>query len=146
MAALFAKLGDGGRRTGDGGGVDVRNEFGFVHLVLVDVDVELSFDVYAVKLTADFVNAVGGVPVDVVHKRVLAVVRVFFSVRVVVRVVVHVVVAAIFVHATSLESETKKNLSLYMFLLRVYCASSSKSIRRPQLRLFQRAVAFWHSR
>ena len=105
MAALFAKLGDGGRRTGDGGGVDVRNEFGFVHLVLVDVDVELAFDVYAVKLTADFVNAVGGVPVDVVHKRVLAVVRVFFSVRVVVRVVVHVVVAAIFVHATSLESD-----------------------------------------
>ena len=104
MAALFAKLGDGGRRTGDGGGVDVRNEFGFVHLVLVDVDVELSFDVYAVKLTADVDNAVGGVPVDVVHKRVLAVVRVV-SVRVVVRVVVHVVVAAIFVHATSLESD-----------------------------------------
>ena len=99
MAALFAKLGDGGRRTGDGGGVDVRNEFGFVPLVLVDVDVELSFDVYAVKLTADVVNAVGGVPVDIVHKRVLAVVRV------VVRVVVHVVVAAIFVHATSLESD-----------------------------------------
>ena len=104
MAALFAKLGDGGRRTGDGGGVDVRNEFGFVHLVLVDVDVELSFDVYAVKLTADVDNAVGGVPVDVVHKRVLAVVRVV-SVRVVVRAVVHVVVAAIFVHATSLESD-----------------------------------------
>ena len=49
-----------------------------VHLVLVDVDVELSFDVYAVKLTADVVNAVGGVPVDVVHKR-LGQLFVFFS-------------------------------------------------------------------
>ena len=67
---LFAKLGDGEDERATGGVLDVRNEFGFVHLVLVDVDVELSFDVYAVKLTADVVNAVGGVPVDVVHKRV----------------------------------------------------------------------------
>ena len=47
---------------------------------------------------------------------------VFFSVRVVVRVVVHVVVAAIFVHATSLESDKKKSFAIHVFvtcLLRV---------------------------
>ena len=138
MDALFANLetAEGERVTG---GVDV-TKIQVVHLV-VDVDVELSFDVYAVKLTADFVNAVGGVPVDVVHKRVLPL-FVFFSVRVVVRVVVHVVVAAIFVHATC--GIRNQKIFRYTCLLRVYCASSSKSIRRPQL-LFQRQVAFWHS-
>lgn len=96
-AALFAKFG----RPSDRGGVDVRDEFGFVQLVLVVVvvRVESSLNGNTVELATDVVNAVGGVAVDVVHKRVLV-------------VIVHsvvVVVVAIFVNAASLEPEAIDN-------------------------------------
>ena len=95
-AALFAKFG----RPSDRGGVDVRDEFRFVQLVLVVVvRVESSLNGDTVELATDVVNAVGGVAVDVVHKRVLV-------------VIVHsvvVVVVAIFVNAASLETEAIDN-------------------------------------
>lgn len=96
-AALFAKFG----RPSDRGGVDVRDEFGFVQLVLVVVvvRVESSLNGNTVELATDVVNAVGGVAVDVVHKRVLV-------------LIVHsvvVVVVAIFVNAASLEPEAIDN-------------------------------------
>ena len=94
-AALFAKFG----RPSDRGGVDVRDEFGFVQLVLVVVvRVESSLNGDTVELATDVVNAVGGVAVDVVHKRILV-------------VIVHsvVVVVAIFVNAASLETEAIDN-------------------------------------
>lgn len=97
-AALFAKFG----RPSDRGGVDVRDEFGFVQLVLVVVvvRVESSLNGNTVELATDVVNAVGGVAVDVVHKRVLVVI---------VHSVVVVVVVAIFVNAASLEPEAIDN-------------------------------------
>jgi len=69
-----------------------------VQLVLVGgiIRIESSLNVDAVELTADIVDAVGGVAIDVAHKRVLVVV-------VVIRVV------AIFVPSASLEPESIDN-------------------------------------
>ena len=72
-------------------------------LVLVGsivVRIESSLDVDAVELTADIVDAVGGVAIDIAHKRVLVVDD---DVVVVVRVV------AIFVPSASLEPESIDN-------------------------------------
>ena len=74
-----------------------------MHLVLVGgivVRIESSLDVDAVELTADIVDAVGGVAIDIAHKRVLVVDD---DVVVVVRVV------AIFVPSASLEPESIDN-------------------------------------
>ena len=69
-----------------------------MQLVLVGgiIRIESSLNVDAVELTADVVDAVGGVAIDVAHKRVLVVV-------VVIRVV------AIFVPSDSLEPESIDN-------------------------------------
>jgi len=74
-----------------------------VQLVLVGgiVRIESSLDVDAVELTADVVDAVGGVAIDVAHKRVLVVV--------VVVVVVVIRVVAIFVPSASLVPESIDN-------------------------------------
>ena len=68
-----------------------------MQLVLVGgiIRIESSLNVDAVELTADVVDAVGGVAIDVAHKRVLVVV--------VIRVV------AIFVPSASLEPESIDN-------------------------------------
>jgi len=73
-----------------------------VQLVLVGgiVRIESSLDVDAVELTADVVDAVGGVAIDVAHKRVLVVVVV---------VVVVIRVVAIFVPSASLVPESIDN-------------------------------------
>ena len=71
-----------------------------MQLVLVGgiIRIESSLNVDAVELTADVVDAVGGVAIDVAHKRVLVVV-----------VVVVIRVVAIFVPSTSLEPESIDN-------------------------------------
>ena len=61
------------------------------------IRIESSLNVDAVELTADVVDAVGGVAIDVAHKRVLVV------------VVVVIRVVAIFVPSTSLEPESIDN-------------------------------------
>ena len=73
-----------------------------MQLVLVGgiIRIESSLDVDAVELTADIVDAVGGVAIDIAHKRVLVVDD---DVVVVVRVV------AIFVPSASLEPESIDN-------------------------------------
>ena len=73
-----------------------------MQLVLVGgiIRIESSLNVDAVELTADVVDAVGGVAIDIAHKRVLVVDD---DVVVVVRVV------AIFVPSASLEPESIDN-------------------------------------
>lgn len=70
-----------------------------MQLVLVGgiIRIESSLNVDAVELTADVVDAVGGVAIDVAHKRVLVV------------VVVVIRVVAIFVPSASLEPESIDN-------------------------------------
>ena len=70
-----------------------------MQLVLVGgiIRIESSLNVDAVELTADVVDAVGGVAIDVAHKRVLVV------------VVVVIRVVAIFVPSSSLEPESIDN-------------------------------------
>ena len=70
-----------------------------MQLVLVGgiIRIESSLNVDAVELTADIVDAVGGVAIDVAHKRVLVV------------VVVVIRVVAIFVPSASLEPESIDN-------------------------------------
>ena len=70
-----------------------------MQLVLVGgiIRIESSLDVDAVELTADVIDAVGGVAIEVAHKRVLVV------------VVVVIRVVAIFVPSASLEPESIDN-------------------------------------
>lgn len=70
-----------------------------MQLVLVGgiIRIESSLNVDAVELTADVVDAFGGVAIDVAHKRVLVV------------VVVVIRVVAIFVPSASLEPESIDN-------------------------------------